>query len=674
MPFMVEYNNIVIYDVTITEFHQELVYDQGHNHLYSRFRIGVEGYISGIPQGRPRTFDNQHPDKSLPQLWSSVRKGLMEPRRPFVFFLRMWQAGQAIDIPLLMVLPAKARDESSDPETPEQNILRDLENGPRPTSFAVVSFMGLQAVRVRWAVECARLEPPFEDEEHLFDNWELKQDDIPQIGEVLSNTWSTEELFDENAACTRSITGTLRLSRHISLAKFDGRWLCVPPLEDGFRRTSMRYAVSENGLEVTYQVVDRQVAETPPWPCTSMRVRHERWTNIAQATTNVRVDVELAGPPVVPKRALVIRAFQIIDFFTHVLSAQGDYGKKFIIESAQIAEEFGDRNTVSASMTVQTLAGEASDRDMNWVTQHFLSLGTDLVYEGPVPEVEGLETPEGANNPKRAWTFWPYGYTVTIDPNTGREATVPRDASLMVLFAAYLQRPYRGPHRMSAYLVPDSLPDGERPRWQAVRIQAVPKEEIQPFLRRDVKWGQVPEYTEWDYYHASRYSESHKVSPYTFYRVRNRYRCINGRVPVLVAKRPYDDPDRPPVKIIVFHEPYAYREMIVDAERIGQLPELPAPNDYYPDPQSGESQNAPRAWLLRMSIEPMAPEVAPTGDALIYRARARYLWIVDKFSLDQPFFTGLRGHTQPLPQDQYAGFNSSVFTSRLGPTNEVGEA
>jgi len=620
MGTIVTYNDIVIYNAQTREFRQEIVYDPSRtDRLFSRYTMTFEGIVT--PQQPATTYIGAATaiaNRSTAQDWfSTIRLALAENRRPLVVTQHSWIDGRMNARSVFRCVPASTH--SSDPD-------RDLGNGPKPMELRIMSVLGSQAYQVQWTVQCEKLESPNLDEQRFLDQYE-------DIQPVLVNRWSVSEEFDENLFCTRTISGSLRMSLPAAQTGFDYRWLAVPGLEAGFKRQRMRYAVQPDGLEVQYEIQDRQYHTMPPWPCTDMRIRHSRSTNYG-VTALARCEVQLSGSPDVPKTALLARLIQIMDYYLGILRNVKTYAQTWHIRNATIVEEIGPANQVAGQIEIQILGSpkESGDTSNNFLTQHMLSVGRDLdLSDQTIPQVPGRTPPETSYHPCLAEMPSPFGYTTW-----GGE----RNPAVIALFQCYLQRPYRPPHGMANWPAPkpDQAEQEEKDKTQVQRVQP---EELS-LNRKD------------------QYSEEHKKNLYTYVRMKNIYRIHRMRVGCPKAKISETVPEKT-VHIVQLAEDVVRRTVLYDAERLGAWPELPQPIDY---PIDNGAQSA-HAILKRYSVLPFPPTVSPTGEGLIYRVQAKYLWLLEKpLSNEKPWPLGHLPHVD----DQQPGFlPKEAFQERIGP-------
>jgi len=625
MATRVIYNDVVLHNVLIREFRQEVVYDASRtDSLFSRYTITVEGLITDYSAGA-HVGDRYGSRRRTNDWLRTVRIALSEPRRPLRIEQVEWLQGDERAETILWCDPS---------DYSPSNPSRDLSNGPKPTDLQVKAFLGTQAIRVVWTVQCDLLQPPLNGGELRF------LDGYHEPQPVLDNRWSVAEEFDENLFCTRTISGSLRMSVAAAKTGFDYRWLATPGLEAGFKRQRMRYAVQPDGLEVQYEIQDRQWHTMPPWPCTDMRIRHQRSTNYGVTAVAV-CDVQLAGPPYAPKIALLTRLAQIMDFYLGILRRADSYGKTWRIRHADIVEEVGPENRVSGRIEIDLIGppegNGAAEQSNEFLTRHMLNIGRDLDLRRQPDPIVPLHQSPGPYAPTIAEMPSPFGYNTW-----GGE----RNPAAIALFQCYLQRPYRPPHGMANWPSPQPEADKEDHKKPA-KVERVPVEQLYPDR-------------------SDHYSDEHKQHLYTYVRMKNAYRIDRMKVgcPQVVSNPGQSDsggasPSQRKAKtthVVHLAQGTVRRTVAFDAERLGAWPELPQPIDY-------ELPGGNKAVLVKYQIAPFPPTTSATGEGLIYRVQGRYQWILEE-PLDDDAAWPL-GHL-PHVDDQTEGFLPS-FAERIGP-------
>lgn len=624
------YNNITIENALTRAFRQEVVYDpSGTDHFFSRYTMTFEGLITGLGRGQRITcslsqdaaaaWGAPHP------IWADIRHALMDPRYPLTITARFANAdGQIEERTIFRCVPERLA-----PEDPD----RDLGHGPKPTELEIIGMIGGRALKVRWSVQCEKLDFPKDSYGEVGLHFE---EGTAGLQTVLDNRWSVSEELDENFYLTRTIRGSLRLSRPVARAGWDYRWLTVPALEAGFKRTRMSYAVKEDGLSADYEVIDRQVHTAAPWPATSMRVSNQKSTRMGTHYVGT-CRVELVGPPHIPRKALVIRAVQIIDELTRFITSKGLFNDpkgnlNFIPVNISVTEEIGDRNAVITELQYEFSPGNGLNANEEQFVNHFKQLGEDLTLSRQPWPIPGLGPPPFDHyDPNLSWMPSPYGYTTW-----GEE----RSPAAVAIFQCYLQRPYHPWHATGWWPAPAGAPEEIiRPETQQTEVQRVEPGELV-----------VPE-TE------KKFSQSHAQALYTYSRMVSIYKIHRRRLAFdyLAAKD-----DGPSTVVVSLGPSSARRLIIIDAERYGRPPELPSPVDY-------TDANGVKGYLLKYDVELLPRSVSPGGDGWIYRARARYVYALDRAPPEvdaAPWPVGRLPHTaDPEPGWQ----PQESFSERVGP-------
>lgn len=618
----VYYNNIRLQNALTKSFRQEVVYDpSGTDHWFSRYTMAFEAIITtlGMTQDIQCSTSSASGDPHV--VWTDIRHALLDPRHTLRITRLVKRDGQVVEEEVFRCVPERVNPEDRE---------RDLGHGPKPTSLELLGMVGGRALRVRWEVSCEKLDLPRD-----YPELQHYEQEFAQLQTVLDNRWSTSEELDENFYLTRVIRGTLRLSRPVARLGWDYRWLAVPALEAGFKRAQLSYAVKEDGLTAEYQVTDKQVHTAAPWPATSMKVRNSRSTRWGVTYTG-RCEVELIGPPHIPRKALVIRAIQIMNNLTRygLGATQGpDSPLTFLPHNISISEEIGPTNSVTAEIEYEfTPKEKLDDKIQEQFVARFMELGKDL-GRGIAQPIAGLDPPPFDHyDPNLSWMPSPYGYTTW-----GEE----RSPAAQAIFQCYLQRPYHPWHATGWWPAPEGAPEEvTRPEVQEVQVQRVEPSALVP--PQDEK----------------RFSDSHAQAVYTYSRMRTMY-SISRRH--LVFDRLCRKDDEGPTSVIVpLGKSAARRLIVVDAERYGKPPEIPAPVDYV-------DANGVKAYLLKYHVDVLPRSVSPAGDGWIYRLRAKYLYALDRAPPERdayPWPVGRLPHTA----SSETGFDpDDSFAERVGP-------
>lgn len=620
----VTYNNITLENVITRGFRQEVMYDpSGTDHFFVRYTLQFEGLITTFPKGQyARCYLSGVPDVAH-SLWKDIRHALMDPRHSLEVKVA-WKEGDN----LTWITAFRCVPERLAPGDPD----RDLGHGPKPISLETLGSLAGRALKVRWEVQCEKLDFPAD----LSRSGELgahfeRQQGVLQT--VLDNRWSVDEEFDGNFYATRTIRGSLRLSRPVARIGLDYRWLAVPALEAGFKRTHFRYAVKEDGLTAEYEVIDKQVHTAAPWPATEMRVTHSRSTHWGE-TYQGDCRVQLIGPPHVSRKALIIRAVQILDALTKFISVNlmAQKALNWVPVQMRITEHIGEINQVDAELQYQFSPGTDLNETEQMFVNNYKAMGNDLDMSAQPWVIPGLGDPPFPHyDPNLSWMPSPYGYNTW-----GGE----RDPAAVAIFQCYLQRPYHPWHATGWWPAPKNVPEEvTRPQVEEVSVERVDPADLP-----------VPE-------EEKKFSDSHSRALYTYCRMKSVYQICKSRTQF---ERLTEASDGSTAVIVSLGAGRARRIIVIDAERNGMQPELPPPTDY-------EDINGVKGKLETFSVECLPPVVSPAGDSWIHRLRAKYVYLLDRIpplQNSQPWPVGRLPHTE----DKTLGWDpDESWSERLGP-------
>lgn len=382
---------------------------------------------------------------------------------------------------------------------------------------------------------------------------------------VLSNRWSVNEDFDEKWFATRVIRGRLRVAR-ISLNPQAYRGWVVPPLQRGFKRQRMSFTTAPNGLELEYEITDQQVWAAAPAPAKSWSAVHiESTSDGVNAFGGVTVRVE--GHPGVDKRELVALAAKICEARLRLRESSGN----FLIEAVEIVDNLHE---ASIEMRVRI-------RHRRQVESYFGMIG-DLM--GKPLASEDLRGDE-------------YDQFASPVP-TSNDLTSPTG-----LFICYLQSPCSTEH--SIQQVTDEPPDDE-----------YGGEEGGDETEISETTGPLGDY-------VPSWSSEHAEYAYTYYRFESHYLLDGLRVQLPVAQFSSGSESLDTTAVVArLGAGVGQRLLIVDAERAGDWPTLPAIADY----TDGSGTNK----LLVSRVVPVAPKLGADGATFIYGLRGAYLYALQR--------------------------------------------
>lgn len=256
---------VILNNVQTLEFLQEAVYDESNTDvLYQKFRITVEAlchtqsHVTGsddaqvtLPpdavgapyaaQGIGTRNASGGMDVLLMQLsptnagataqQRAVRQILMTKAGTFI--MRFGGVGSGTNEAGKVILAAgpagPATEAATDGLSP---IPIDVANGPVPQSLKIASVANDHMLKIHWSIEINVTECPV---------------GTKFTSGILSNRWSMQDTIDGNFYTTRRITGKAR-TRTALTNPHNFRGLVLPPLDDGFKRESMTFGATADGL------------------------------------------------------------------------------------------------------------------------------------------------------------------------------------------------------------------------------------------------------------------------------------------------------------------------------------------------------------------------------------------------------------------------------------------
>lgn len=555
------YNGVSIVNATTREWDESVEYDKsGTDAIGVRFKMRFTGYIhvqSIGAAGHAPTYMKvvaAAVPETMAANYTSIHKRLWEPRK---------NLSVSVNDDLLL---------ECFPPTPEyrNNKDRDIDNGPKPRGLNLVQVVNDQILKVEFSIECMK----------------MLCEQAP-IYDVLNNRWSINESMDSDFYTTRTIRGNLRLSAsdYADMNPASFRHIVVPGLERGFKRQTIEYAVSESGLECEYQITDRQVYNSAPWPATDISGSYSS-TTADGVTFSTSCHVRLTGSPNSPRRSLIARAVQIVerrlDYYTKLTTG------KCWPESASISESIGHDNTVDVAVTIRENPGNIG----NFLTAlRTENLGTPL----QCAELPGQPLPyDRALSPSPAL----YGYNSLADPTAAREPV------FMLLMRCYLQSPCNNAHQIGGATTTGSLVT--QVQDDTTSVVAVDSGSLAPQPANN-KWG-----------------VEHKRVSYTYCRYETKYLMEKCRAQMPIAKIVTEGgpPGEDTCVFIDLAPGITVREATVDVERIGELPQIPSPLDSY----TSGTGSVIKGRLLRHHLIALPPVLSADGLTFIYRIRAYYKW------------------------------------------------
>lgn len=330
------YNCIQIRNCNTTRFEQVTLYDDSHtDQVGTKYTISVIGYIHYDPNARITVLAHQQPaPTSAADLWSDIRNALMVPRAGFSYFVGTKEPANNGEC-ILAVMPPVPGDINlfvmGPIEGPFSIVgaknLRDTQSGPRPISCEIQQITGNTVFRVQYTIEL-----------HVADCDNITN---PNESGVLSNRWSMSDSIDDNLMTTRRLKGRLMLANSTFNAHAFRNFV-VPRLQRGMRRQHMNFEVTSDSLHLNYEVVDKEIAFSAPYPATRWHVVYtesaQHGDNSAGMCANASLIVELEGHRDVKRKLLLTLAATIVDARLNIAGAPNN---GVIIRHIEVTDEYG---------------------------------------------------------------------------------------------------------------------------------------------------------------------------------------------------------------------------------------------------------------------------------------------------------------------------------------------
>lgn len=302
-----------------TTIDQEPQYsDDGMDYLYSKITIGVEAIINSA-------LTPSLGGESATQTEARIRHLLSLPRKPLEFLVNADS--------LITVVPP------------------DAKNGPFPKRHSVKRIGGTQSFLVdfqveTYVVECPAGAPP------------------PYI----SNRYRETVTVDENFYTKKTRTGKVVVRADVGNNPDGLRTLIAPPIQTGFKRESSEWILQEDGLAMTYTIIDREVYLQPPAPSTKAEGEYTESTTLG-AIRFGECRIRLEGAKTSDKGALIELA--IVIALTKVRGVNGQLigvGNQVgsMLQSAAIREHLWENKI---EVTIKTMLAASPERKLSLPTK-----------------------------------------------------------------------------------------------------------------------------------------------------------------------------------------------------------------------------------------------------------------------------------------------------------------
>ena len=535
MSTTVIYNGVQLRKCQTRSCRQSAVTDQsGTDPIGDKFQGRWSGIVRAMESGTVKYWETGR-DNSVHDM-KAISAALLQPRKT----LEVYIGGFLYQ----MIVPPGPDVAAAGNE--------DINNGPKPISVDITHIAG-RSFRVEFEIEatvhgCSG--------EHS----------------VLSNRWSAHDDIDENMFTTRSIQGVLRVAKASSNPQA-WRHLVVPPLQAGFKRTTIDCTTSLDGLTLAYTVIDREVYASCPLPGTTWTGRHSvmplEGSNGAVLVS--AIDINMEGPKNVDKIEL-IETCALIASIKMDLDTEGN-----ILLDASMVDHLHE-NRVEFTARVMHAGGKDPMHDYALNTLNF-GRRLDQAKEG------GRVLPGYDSRRSRAPKI--YGTSTT----TG-------------LFVSFLQN--------------QCMPDYQHGISRATDRLAKQEPEYEPGEETEVETheGDIPK----DYEISGNYANSHKQNPYSFYQVDVEYNIAESVVQLPIARAaPFLGLNGDTSVFIQLAQPTANRVVRIAGERYGKQVEMPRIKGI-------QYIGSLKIRLLKVKETPKAPQLIADGKTFLYSFDAEYTY------------------------------------------------
>ena len=575
------YNNVVIRNCMTRTFQTDVVPEEsGTDKVLERTLIEVVGYLHLDDTAGLRISGVTIPQDNIASAYEELARLLLVYRASLTYSLdgvTMFECG----------------------------LNEDAEGGPKPQSLKILKVIGSRCLQVSYSIMTSKTG--------------CEGDGPGSEVRVISNRWSAEESFDSMHVCSRTISGTLRVSRPASdKYPINFRSLVIPPRVRGFRRDSIKIEQGRDQVTLKYTFTDVMAHAAAPSPAVAWECVHTAETADG-ATFVTQCRVKLTGAPTVNRRALFARCAQIIE---NRIGPLNTHVGQTTIQSLRFIDHL-DVPVVEAEAAVRFTPVASA---LKWFSDR---AGTDLSSGGTL--LPSYNEPDGDIPARRIFPAVS-GYDPGIWPDP-----LAASPGYGVAFAMFLQQPCSDEHDVPGT---DAQPSAGYSA-PAITVTDEPVTDQDGSSEITDSPGDKP-----------LYSEQQLSAMYPVYTLDSEWDIEHNTVQVAYAATPDDEQDD--CGFFPIARKKCRRIVRLVAERIGAWPEIPEAKDLSPD-----------IILVRSRIMPSAPRTTPMANALIYRVEAEYTFGYRKAPTDE-FDAG------NLPYVDVAEAPGGLFTLKISePTARI---
>lgn len=543
------YGNILLLRCRTLQCNTEVIKDDSNTDMmYARTTLRVEGYFHGTPTWTPLNYIGYSGGffalngGSAALNYIGMRVNL-PPRQPFRLRHGADETGLTGGYLLMYVeaYPAQKQDGITH---------LDVNNGPRCNEMIIKRVVADNIYQVEAEFEVCVVECSYKEGQATgYRSGPQTAGICPDNTKgVLSNRWTVVDNIDVNLKTTREYHGRLRVASNV-INPNDFRSLVVPPLRAGLRREAIQFSVSPDGLNLDYLIRDVEVFASAPYPAKTWEISHTESIDSA-IITSAACDVVLTGDRNANPSDLIIIGMNVLT--AKLLGGNLAPANTVFLQSISVTAYTGDDNRVTVSGRCQRLPRQCAAGDQDVFQPWFF--GNKLL--GKVLDKSEVYKNIVENQDNDYDSNLSYGGLA----NSSRDGGKPYYDGPVDLIGAilpYLQSPCDDKHQ----IVPA---DYQLPTDGNTNPPDAPRTTISAAV--DNSWTDSAK---------SLYTPQSQTNAYTLWKMESVFKESEMKLALPIANSGYSR-DGESAAIVSLAKPQCRRVVRVEAERIGEWPELPS--------------------------------------------------------------------------------------------------
>lgn len=442
-------------------------------------------------------------------------------------------------------------------------------------------------------------------------------EECSEIPAVLSHRWDCSYSIDNDYYSTRIINGTVILNSEIAGLDLKSlQPLIIPMIASGWKRESIQIAVQSDGLKLNYTITDKERHLAVPKYVVDWSARYTQTLGIDQHLSNNEISVVVKGEPHAPVGELLKVAARLV--FSRInpnaTTARTTSEVKEFLTSFSVTEDIG-RNTIEMRVTTKSAKTIQVDEQSNML---FTRIGAEI----DIDEIK-------QNTPRV-----PDGTVLPIKGNY-----------LALLFAATVQDPCYVSGITSAAPV-----YATQPSTKEIKISVTQTNSLNTYDQTNTN-----------------YTNTQVKLPYTDYEIDvvypNAYNVL--QLPTCYSSGMTDYSQR--CNIVKVGCITGSKEIHWRAERIGQRPDMPDPENY-----------TTGSYLTGTKVHLGAVELAPDGVTRKYITSGVYTYALD-YPTNYKQNSGIEVAANPYVLDTFEDnkldgtkyFKTGIIGSGTNPGTEI---